>query len=134
MTVPPLQLPPCMQNSHSNKYWQFILDKFAIWGLDYEQVALLDSDMMFLGTATPEQIFEECNADICMGPDYSDKFNAGVMVVRPSISREVDLFKTVQRLHANCSHRYERPEQQFISEYILDDANNMNAQLLDAKW
>lgn len=69
-----------------------------------------------------------------MGPDYSHKFNAGVMVVRPSSTREFDLFKAVQRLHTNCSHRYERPEQQFISEYVLDDANIMSNHLLDAEW
>ena len=96
--------------------------------VDYERVTFLDNDA-FLATTKADDVFEACQADICMAEDYTSLAidgselpvgTAGVMVVRPSV-------ETYQKVLEDVNAQTEAhifPEQGFMTKIFLHEGRS----------
>lgn len=93
------------------------MTKLHIWNLtEYEQVFYIDADCMIVGSI--EHMFKETeDVDFAAAPDVfpPDRFNAGVMIIKPSAERFADL---CQALHTLPS--YDGGDTGFLNEYFGD--------------
>merc|ERR1719499_1371573 len=97
-----------------------VLTKFQAFNLTkYNKVAMLDTDTLFSGLAPPDEIFEVCgDVDLCIAPGGTElpaeclsQFNAGVMVIKPSI----DLLRQLLDAIARETRQMPMPEQSVLA-------------------
>jgi glycogenin len=91
-----------------------VFTKLHVWRLsEYERVVFLDADTIVVQNV--DELFER--PDFAAAPDFfvPDRFNSGVMVLRPSIGTFEEM---VRALHGSDS--YDGGDQGFLNQYFAD--------------
>jgi glycogenin glucosyltransferase len=93
------------------------MTKLHIWDLTtYEQVFYIDADCMVIGNIS--NVFEQCqDVDFAAAPDVfpPDRFNAGVMVIKPSSERFAELCLALETLPS-----YDGGDTGFLNAFMPD--------------
>lgn len=93
------------------------MSKLHIWNLTgYDQVFYIDADAMIVGPI--EHVFEDCKSvDFAAAPDVfpPDRFNAGVMVIKPSAERFAELCAALHTLPS-----YDGGDTGFLNAFFPD--------------
>lgn len=143
--VPAIRWPKSMEESKKvPRHLSMVFSKLAVFNLTrYEQVVLLDSDMLFL-KVRPEDVFSECAAELCAAEDLSPfgfaseygspdqwaDMNTGLVVIRPSSARFNQL---LDQLHEE-THAYQTGDQGFLNFHIHQPSENWSFQFLRSFW
>eukprot|EP00127_Corallochytrium_limacisporum_P006477 Clim_evm8s229 gene=Clim_evmTU8s229 len=97
-------------------YFDQVYTKLAIWNLtEYDSLVFLDTDTQLVQNV--DELFG-CG-DFCASFRHSDKFNTGVMVLRPDKEAAIEIMKATAELGS-----YTGGDQGFLNEYFAD-LNNM---------
>ncbi|CAN0154486.1 unnamed protein product [Scytosiphon promiscuus] len=113
--VEPIAIPSQEEEGHVPSWAKVGYTKLLVWGLtQFKRVVYIDADALVMDDL--DELFHR-EADFAAAPDVfpPDKFNAGVMVVTPSLCVLEDMLSKVEKLPS-----YDGGDTGFLNAYFSD--------------